>query len=93
MDGIGKVLDAYNQHLFNQPGEADTLGALYERKSTNVKIKFVGVWETVGSLGIPDLYIFGIRASLFDYFLGKINEKYQWSDTNLHPNIEFAIHA
>ena len=93
MDGIGKVLDAYNQHLFNKPGEGDALAAMYERKSADVKIKFVGVWDTVGSLGIPDLYILGMRANIFDYFLGKINQQYQWSDTDLHPNVEFAFQA
>lgn len=93
MDGIGYVLDAYRGRLLTQPAEIEKLAAKYERRSTNVPIKFVGVWDTVGSLGIPDLYIFGIRASAFDYVLGKINEQYQFSDTNLHPMIENAFHA
>jgi uncharacterized protein (DUF2235 family) len=93
MDGIGYVLDAYRKHLLTKPGEIETLASKYERKSANVPIKFVGVWDTVGSLGIPDLYIFGIRASAFDYILGKINQQYQFSDTNLHPMIQYAFQA
>jgi uncharacterized protein (DUF2235 family) len=93
MDGIGQVLDAYRKHLLTQPGEVEILASKYERRSANVPIKFVGVWDTVGSLGIPDLYILGIRASAFDFVLGKINQQYQFSDTDLHPMIQYAFHA
>jgi uncharacterized protein (DUF2235 family) len=93
MDGIGEVLDAYRHSLLDQPDEVAKLASKYERKSANVPIKFVGVWETVGSLGIPDLYILGVRASAFDWVLGKINKQYQFSDTSLHPMIDFAFHA
>ena len=93
MDGIGYVLDAYRQHHLTQPSEIELLASKYERRSANVPIKFVGVWDTVGSLGIPDLYILGIRASAFDFVLGKINEQYQFSDTDLHPMIQHAFHA
>jgi uncharacterized protein (DUF2235 family) len=93
MDGIGYVLDAYRAHLLTQPTEVAKLAALYERKSANVPIKFLGVWDTVGSLGIPDLYILGIRAWAFDFLLSKINEEYQFSDTDIHPMIEHAFQA
>lgn len=93
MDGIGYVLDAYRQDLFAKPGEIEMLASKYERKSANVPIKFVGVWDTVGSLGIPDLYILGVRASAFDFVLGKINAQYQFSDTDIHPMIQYAFHA
>lgn len=47
----------------------------------NVTIKFIGVWDTVGSLG---------HASFF----GKINPiRYGFLDTDLHPNILNAYHA
>lgn len=45
-------------------------------------ISLVGVWDTVGSLGIP-----GLLFSLFD------QKKYGFLDTTLHPNIQRAIHA
>jgi len=93
MDGIGKVLDDYGASLLDNPAHVAELAKIYERKTPVAPIKFVGVWDTVGSLGIPDLYIFGYRASLFDSVLAKINEKYQFSDVSIHPNIEFGMHA
>jgi len=94
MDGIGKVLDAYGKHQLENPTIVAELGAKYKRRSeTPPPIKFVGVWDTVGSLGIPDLYILGMRATLFDSMLAKINQKYEFANTNLHPNIQFAFHA
>jgi uncharacterized protein (DUF2235 family) len=93
MDGIPEVLDAYSASKLSDPNVVAELAAKYERKAAVVPIKFVGVWDTVGSLGIPDLYILGIRASWFDNILAVINKQYQFSDTNLHPNIEFAFHA
>jgi uncharacterized protein (DUF2235 family) len=47
----------------------------------NAKLAMVGVWDTVGSLGIPA--IFGGVSPLIYGFL----------DTNLHPNVLHAYHA
>ncbi|KAK6349516.1 hypothetical protein TWF696_005800 [Orbilia brochopaga] len=49
-----------------------------------VTIKFVGVWDTVGALGIPDSYL----SRLTNW-----NSEYQFYDTELHPHIEKAAHA
>lgn len=46
------------------------------------KIKFIGVWDTVGSLGAP---------GLLGQFLNK--NKYDYHDTRLFPEIEHAYHA
>ena len=46
-----------------------------------VKIKFVGVWDTVGALGIP-----------FS-FLGFLEKKDEFYDNKMGPNIEVARHA
>ena len=47
----------------------------------NAKIKMVGVWDTVGSLGIPSL-------------IGRVDPLlYGFLDTSLSPNIENAYHA
>jgi len=48
----------------------------------DVTIRMVGVWDTVGSLGIP--------GHLFDDF---DQEKYGFLDTTLNPCIEKAFHA
>lgn len=45
------------------------------------KIKYVGVWDTVGSLGVP-ISVFGF-----------LNEKHLFHDTKIGPNIECARHA
>ncbi len=46
-----------------------------------MKIKFVGVWDTVGAMGIPIS------------FLGLFDDKDEFYDTKIGPNIEFARHA
>ena len=47
-----------------------------------VTIRMVGVWDTVGSLGIP-----GLLFSLFD------QQQYGFLDTTLHPDVQKAFHA
>ena len=44
------------------------------------KITMVGVWDTVGALGIPAIF-------------GGVESSYQFLDTNLHPNVSNAYHA
>lgn len=90
MDGMGYVLDAYRRGDFEHPEKMEQLK--YEHIS-NVPIKFIGVWETVGSLGIPDLYLLGWRAEPLDFLFGQINRQYQFGDTEIHPNVEIARHA
>ena len=45
-------------------------------------IRFIGVWDTVGSLGAP-----GALGQLFN------QDKYKYHDIGLHPAIENAFHA
>jgi uncharacterized protein (DUF2235 family) len=48
----------------------------------DVKIDMVGVWDTVGSLGIPG-----------DVFEGLNTQTYGFLDTSLHPDVKNAHHA
>lgn len=48
----------------------------------DIGIKFIGVWDTVGSLGIP---LRGLRLLT--------RRKYQFHDTELSKTIQFAYHA
>lgn len=48
----------------------------------DIPIRFIGVWDTVGSLGIP---LRGLRALT--------RGKHQFHDTELSENVEFAYHA
>ncbi|KAF3913418.1 hypothetical protein ABW20_dc0109748 [Dactylellina cionopaga] len=50
----------------------------------HVNIRFVGVWDTVGSLGIPDSYLARWTGA---------NEGYQFHNTELHKRIHKAAHA
>ncbi len=45
-----------------------------------VRIKFIGVWDTVGSLGVP-VHIFGNKS------------KYEFHDTTLSSYVDYAYHA
>ncbi|KAJ0423216.1 hypothetical protein BJY00DRAFT_310344 [Aspergillus carlsbadensis] len=60
-----------------------------ELKTENVPIKVVGVWDTVGALGIPEWSIvkFAERMGL------PINKKYQFHNTRLSKNIAYAFQA
>ena len=50
--------------------------------SMAIPIKFIGVWDTVGALGIPFGKIHGWSRSSFDYL-----------ETDLHINNKYAYHA
>jgi uncharacterized protein (DUF2235 family) len=50
--------------------------------SHQVKVKFLGIWDTVGALGIPDI-------GIGDWF----NQRYQFHDVKLSSTIENAFHA
>lgn len=77
-DVVEKAFQAYRF----KPQRAQILADL--NKTCNLfapKIKMIGVWDTVGSLGIPA--IFGGVDPVFFGFL----------DTSLHPNVLNAYHA
>lgn len=59
LEGFGKVYDHYISGSLN-PETARVLAEKYER-IPNVPIKFIGVWDTVGSLGIPEFYLLGYK--------------------------------
>lgn len=75
---VEKAFDAYR----NKDQRANLLAQLkQEYEIFTPKIKMVGVWDTVGSLGIPA--IFGGVSHLLYGFL----------DTSLNPNVLNAYHA
>lgn len=67
--------DAYKMEQFRQENNAE-----------QVPITLLGCWDTVGSLGIPNLWTF---VSLDQ----QINQKYAFHDTSLSPIIKNALHA
>jgi len=49
----------------------------------DLRIRYLGVWDTVGALGIPRLLPVSIR----------LNRQYEFHDTALSRSVEFARHA
>jgi uncharacterized protein (DUF2235 family) len=78
---VKKIFDAYRLADPAQKAAAKAdLTAEYGLADVNVKM--VGVWDTVGSLGIP-----GILFSIFD------QKRYGFLDTTLHSCVQKAYHA
>lgn len=78
-------LEAHIKHIY-QHGyrNQQTLPDNWFYPNSN-NIKFIGVWDTVGSLGIPNDKIL---LNMFDN-----PSKYRFHDTKLSCNVEFARHA
>jgi len=74
---VDTAFDAYR----HRDRRADLLSALAPYAMYDAKLKMVGVWDTVGSLGIPALI--GLSDPLLYGFL----------DTSLHPDVQNAYHA
>jgi len=56
---------------------------------SDVKIKTISCWDTVGSLGIPLLHIPKVK----DLVGGFNRKRYDFHDTGLSPQVENAFHA
>lgn len=79
----------YASHVTTIPGEAGwrrrlNLGS--NPMPTRLRVAYLGVWDTVGSLGIPVGAMQGIVADL-------VNEEFQFHDTDLSPVVAAARHA
>ncbi|NJK39290.1 MAG: DUF2235 domain-containing protein [Oscillatoriales cyanobacterium RM2_1_1] len=51
-----------------------------------IPLTLLGCWETVGSLGLPEV-------TLFQSFSKQFNQRYQFHDTSLSPIIQHALHG
>jgi len=65
----------------NAPGGANSVNFRKEHSHPSCEVKFVGVWDTVGALGIPIS------------FLGFLDEEDEFYDTKLGSNVRVARHA
>lgn len=76
--------DLYRQRDEAQGPDSPEAVAFRQANSNETGIAFIGVWETVGSLGIPlDLPI-----------LSEIDkEKYEFHDVSLSSRVKYAYHA
>jgi uncharacterized protein (DUF2235 family) len=78
-----RVSDAYGVYR-NRDASADTIAAeqFRARYSRDIKIKFLGVWDTVGALGIPLSALHWLNA-----------KEYAFHDTELSGIVQNAAHA
>lgn len=83
---IGKreVAAAYDfyRDAKHRPGDPVAV-AWREKRSTDIDIRFIGVWDTVGALGIPH------TASWFPF----ARSRYQFHDTELSRRVKYAYQA
>ncbi len=86
-ENAGREKDAYALYRAHEPTrhprgmEARIFRRMYSHADCD--IKFVGVWDTVGSLGIP---IDGVR-------LPWLTKHWRFHDTELSSRVKFAYHA
>ncbi len=80
---IKETYDFYrDRSVENHPGEIQSEKFIAENSYPNPQIKFLGVWDTVGALGIPHTS-----------FRMWNKKKYKFHDLTLSSTIKFAYHA
>jgi uncharacterized protein (DUF2235 family) len=78
---IQKAFDLYkDRKIHPESGASIKFREKYSVRS-EIRVKFVGAWETVGALGIP-FRVFGF-----------LNDKHHFHDAKIGPNILHARHA
>lgn len=81
----GKAYKIYCNHQI-QANDEQAIKFRQKNSISDVTIKLLGCWDTVGSLGIPDQIPF----LLIDKW---INQKYRFHNTYLSSIVEYALHA
>ncbi|NOZ08135.1 MAG: DUF2235 domain-containing protein [FCB group bacterium] len=79
-----RIQQAFDLYKDRKIHPKDETSVNFRRKYSigeTLRIRFVGVWDTVGALGIP------VR------MLGFLNEKHLFHDTKIGPNVDIARHA
>ncbi|HWV47102.1 MAG TPA: DUF2235 domain-containing protein [Nitrospira sp.] len=80
-----RLNDIFASHAFDvYRRNNDTITAQFRKdyQSRDVLTEVIGVWDTVGALGIPLAFFSGLDHLLFSFH-----------DTSLHPNVRFGYHA
>lgn len=82
---VARLEEAYALYRDRATGPNDTEAQLFRRTfSHETRIRFIGVWDTVGALGIPDS---GIP------LLGRLNKRWSFHDTRLSRTVDGAFQA
>jgi len=94
MASISRVYQAYKSHCYVPDAKAKDKERGEQLKTelqpVIAPIQCVGVWDTVGSLGIPNL---GKKIPFLAAALSELNKNYEFHDTDLHTNIKCGFHA
>lgn len=92
MTRFPEMYEAYRSNTGGKPfaesawyrNHAESLGL-----SSDVRIKVIGVWDTVGALGIPE---WPLTVNLEKMGIA-VNGKYAFHNTNLSSNVDYAFQA
>ena len=82
---VARVYECYRAGSTPDPRSTDRLRFHYRPDVDGTPIRFVGVWDTVGALGIPT----HLGPGLIDPF----RRRYEFHDVRLDPRIPHARHA
>src|SRR5882672_8196125 len=87
MDVVDRVFALYKRAY--DPKNRPEVERFKQQYCNDTPVRLVGVWDTVGSLGIPDGVIPFLKK-----FDKQLDEKlYAFLDTDLNPRVEAAYHA
>ncbi len=81
-----RIDEAYALYRSHERPDAPSAVAFRERFSVSMEtpIRFIGVWDTVGALGVPNI---GLPGTNF------LNRRYQFHDTQLSSKVRSAFQA
>ena len=88
---VGQLDNAFKLYRDRSPTKTPTSPDAVEfraRYAYSPDIEFIGVWDTVGSLGVPVS-----RMRLFTWIGRFVDRKYQFHDTSLSRIVKHAYHA
>ena len=77
-----QIQDAYHVYRTHWGPDADNALRFREGRSRELRVRFLGVWDTVGALGIP-----------LDLFPGFDASRHRFHDTTLSRIVDHACHA
>ncbi|KAH7010904.1 uncharacterized protein B0I36DRAFT_324482 [Microdochium trichocladiopsis] len=91
---MSRFTEMWNAYRANTSGEPFRRSTWYldnkeELGLTDVRVKVVGVWDTVGALGIPEWPVVGWARKVGL----PINKQYAFHNTNLSKNLDYAFQA
>ena len=88
IDHIDEAFTLYRDRSDTTHPDSEKAKLFRQRYAYEADIEFIGVWDTVGSLGIPLP-----RLRLLAWIAGLIRKDWQFHDTKLSSRVRYAYHA